>query len=193
MEPWACVVAAYAYPNYRDGLKDGGRLLVIGGSAEALIAARQSASISRDRQTASIETDETGALTTSLFSARPMPADLVSLSWAGWGRAASLTWFWTSRFPGDGCHRRRPGALRAASLCQYADDPTKVAEAYASATRATRFCRAAKSGLPARAAQWDRCTCSGRLCSMPRRKLIVVSDRHERRAAGAHPGALWQA
>ncbi len=28
VEPWACVVAAYEYPNYRDGLLDGGRLLV---------------------------------------------------------------------------------------------------------------------------------------------------------------------
>ena len=29
VEPWACVVAAYEYPNYRDGLLDGGRLLVV--------------------------------------------------------------------------------------------------------------------------------------------------------------------
>ena len=34
VEPWACVVAAYEYPNYRDGLLDGGRLLVVHGSAE---------------------------------------------------------------------------------------------------------------------------------------------------------------
>lgn len=31
VEPWACVVAAYEYPNYRDGLLEGGRLLVVGG------------------------------------------------------------------------------------------------------------------------------------------------------------------
>lgn len=29
VEPWACVVAAYEYPNYRDGLLDEGRLLVV--------------------------------------------------------------------------------------------------------------------------------------------------------------------
>ena len=29
VEPWACVVAAYEYPNYRAGLMDKGRLLVI--------------------------------------------------------------------------------------------------------------------------------------------------------------------
>ncbi len=29
VEPWACVVAAYEYPNYRDGLLDGGRVLVV--------------------------------------------------------------------------------------------------------------------------------------------------------------------
>ncbi len=29
VEPWACVVAAYEYPNYRTGLLDGGRLLVV--------------------------------------------------------------------------------------------------------------------------------------------------------------------
>jgi L-sorbose 1-phosphate reductase len=29
VEPWACVVAAYEYPNYRDGIKDGGNLLVV--------------------------------------------------------------------------------------------------------------------------------------------------------------------
>ena len=29
VEPWACVVAAYAYPNYRDGLLAGGRLLIV--------------------------------------------------------------------------------------------------------------------------------------------------------------------
>jgi len=37
VEPWACVVAAYEYPNYRNGVKDGGQLLVIGGSADALV------------------------------------------------------------------------------------------------------------------------------------------------------------
>lgn len=37
VEPWACVVAAYEYPNYRDGIKDGGKLLVVGGSASALV------------------------------------------------------------------------------------------------------------------------------------------------------------
>jgi threonine dehydrogenase-like Zn-dependent dehydrogenase len=31
VEPWACVVASYEYPNYRDGLLDGGRLLVANG------------------------------------------------------------------------------------------------------------------------------------------------------------------
>ncbi|MBV9850414.1 MAG: alcohol dehydrogenase catalytic domain-containing protein [Armatimonadetes bacterium] len=34
VEPWACVVAAYEYPNYRDGLRDGGRLLVVRASVE---------------------------------------------------------------------------------------------------------------------------------------------------------------
>ncbi|MDQ2801016.1 MAG: alcohol dehydrogenase catalytic domain-containing protein [Armatimonadota bacterium] len=29
VEPWACVVAAYAYPNYRDGLLADGRLLIV--------------------------------------------------------------------------------------------------------------------------------------------------------------------
>ncbi len=29
VEPWACVVAAYEYPNYRAGLVDGGRLLIV--------------------------------------------------------------------------------------------------------------------------------------------------------------------
>ena len=29
VEPWACVVAAYEYPNYRDGLLDGGRVLIV--------------------------------------------------------------------------------------------------------------------------------------------------------------------
>ena len=29
VEPWACVVAAYEYPNYRNGFLDGGRLLVV--------------------------------------------------------------------------------------------------------------------------------------------------------------------
>ncbi|MBV9850246.1 MAG: alcohol dehydrogenase catalytic domain-containing protein [Armatimonadetes bacterium] len=29
VEPWACVVAAYRYPNYRPGPKPGGRLLVV--------------------------------------------------------------------------------------------------------------------------------------------------------------------
>ena len=29
VEPWACVVAAYAYPNYREGLLDGGKLLIV--------------------------------------------------------------------------------------------------------------------------------------------------------------------
>lgn len=29
VEPWACVVAAYEFTNYRDGLRDGGRLLVV--------------------------------------------------------------------------------------------------------------------------------------------------------------------
>ena len=38
VEPWACVVAAYEYPNYRDGLKDGGRLLVVRASSEAEVA-----------------------------------------------------------------------------------------------------------------------------------------------------------
>lgn len=35
VEPWACVVAAYEYPNFRDGLLDGGRLLVVGGGWNA--------------------------------------------------------------------------------------------------------------------------------------------------------------
>lgn len=34
VEPWACVVAAYEYPNYRDGLLDGGRLLIVNGGAD---------------------------------------------------------------------------------------------------------------------------------------------------------------
>lgn len=29
VEPWACVVAAYQFPNYRTGLRDGGHLLVV--------------------------------------------------------------------------------------------------------------------------------------------------------------------
>lgn len=29
VEPWACVVASYEYPNYRDGILNGGRLLVV--------------------------------------------------------------------------------------------------------------------------------------------------------------------
>ncbi len=29
IEPWACVVAAYEYPNYRDGLQDEGRLMIV--------------------------------------------------------------------------------------------------------------------------------------------------------------------
>ena len=33
VEPWACVVAAYEYP-YRDGLRDGGRLLIVHASSE---------------------------------------------------------------------------------------------------------------------------------------------------------------
>ena len=37
VEPWACVVAAYEYPNYREGVKDGGRLLVVGGNANGLV------------------------------------------------------------------------------------------------------------------------------------------------------------
>lgn len=32
VEPWACVVAAYEYPNYREGLQDEGRLLVVNAS-----------------------------------------------------------------------------------------------------------------------------------------------------------------
>ncbi len=50
VEPWACVVAAYEYPNYRDGLKEGGRLLVIGGSAELVDQAGSSARFHCDGQ-----------------------------------------------------------------------------------------------------------------------------------------------
>lgn len=32
VEPWACVVAAYEYPNYREGLQDEGRLLIVNAS-----------------------------------------------------------------------------------------------------------------------------------------------------------------
>ena len=64
VEPWACVVAAYEYPNYRSGLLDGGRLLVVGGSAEALIGpGHQPASVVKADLTADfakLRQDETG-------------------------------------------------------------------------------------------------------------------------------------
>jgi threonine dehydrogenase-like Zn-dependent dehydrogenase len=38
VEPWACVVAAYEYPNYRPGPKPGGRVLIVGrGVDEAVL------------------------------------------------------------------------------------------------------------------------------------------------------------
>ena len=87
VEPWACVVAAYEYPNYRDGLKDGGRLLVVHASSEAEI--RLGALTGPGHQPASVET-VTDPLTTDWATLRQHKTD---------GHWASTMWLCSGRRP----------------------------------------------------------------------------------------------
>jgi len=93
VEPWACVVAAYEYPNYRDGVKAGGNTLVyyksdaLGRISQADVqsgagAPKSFSSISSLRELAQIKADATSGkgFDDVIVVGSPSPEEIESLS-----------------------------------------------------------------------------------------------------------------
>ncbi|MDQ2688587.1 MAG: hypothetical protein M3Y28_12050, partial [Armatimonadota bacterium] len=144
VEPWACVVAAYEYPNYRDGLLDGGRLLVVGGTdkAQSLIGpGHQPASVTsiddaEGTDFAQLRTDKTGGAGFDDILVYGTPsADALGCIAGGLGKRGVLNLI--SAQPPQGKVPVDVGRIHYEQhLFVGTNDPTKAAEAYTSNSRA---------------------------------------------------------
>ena len=195
VEPWACVVAAYEYPNYRDGLLDGGRLLIVScqrgartASARGAVLARPSAGLGRDRgrrrrngfrRTAAGRDGRARVSTTSSSTARPTPEDLA--------RDHGLSG--PARRPEPGARpaaaghrpgRHRPGALRAASVRLARMTRPKWRDAYTRNTR-KELLPGGKVWLVGAGGPMGQMHIQRAVMLDAPPSLIVVSDRHDDR------------
>ena len=205
VEPWACVVAAYEYPNYRDGLLDGGRLLVVqvnsglNGNAAALVApGHQPASVVTVDDVAGadfpqLRREETGGrgFDDIIVYGTPEPEDLARIM-GGLGPRGVLNL--VRDRPQTGTVPVDIGRVHYEQhLFVSTDDPAKVADAYARNTRKDLLPGGkvwlAGAGGPMGQMHLQRAVM---LDAPP--ALIVVSDRHDDRLERIRErfGALMQ-